>query len=338
MARFQDSSELDTTHYLVNAILCNRFSQTCDERAFLLPSFLPQESLANYSLNFDRITGIIHVTSRFRYVTLKELFLLQGTTSPARSIHIAEFSNGEVSAVRLPENVDHNNQGNIMQDPSQAHDTLGDSSVKICEVKNCSEIRLDHTIAAKNVSAEARKPFQEKGVGLTIDALASMQQALLDSAAHTRSSSSESNNGTISTPATSATSSKFPVPLNSPQVTAGEGLVSCAVSYSLGEDAVRMDMTQITLSAVQDMPSFDVGAKKASRCCEALDLIPQIRYDNLEEPLAHLDLAPPTLKELAYVIQKMFPLASPESPDVEITLDESSGELYLQSVSFKFLS
>ena len=74
-------------------------SRTCDERSFVLPSVCPEESLGVYTVTLDQVTGIFHVASRYRYVSLKEFFEIQQTPSRSRSTHFAEFSKGTVAAV-----------------------------------------------------------------------------------------------------------------------------------------------------------------------------------------------------------------------------------------------
>jgi len=315
----------------VNAILCHQFIQSFDEKTFLLPSALPQESLANYSVNLDVTTGIVHIASRFRYVTLKELFLLRKAKSPADSTPFVEFSNGEVLAVPSHAGAGTHERKHIMQDVLQAKVSKDSSEAR----KKCSDKTSD-TIAADIVFIKSRKPFQKKGARLTIDALASMQPYLLDPAAQTSSPSSGSRIGTDTTPATSATSSNFSLHLDPPKITAPDRESWCrGAVHPLAGNAAHLRLMQVIRSAVQDLPSFHVDTKNISLCCEALNLVHSISNNNLSDPLAFLDLAPSELKEVAHVIEARFVLASPDSPDVEIALDKSSGELYLESVPSK---
>lgn len=313
------------------AILCNEVIQTCDEKTFLLPSAIPQESLANYSVHLDITTGIVHVASRFRYVTLKELFLLRKATSPAYSTPFVEFSNGEVLAVPLYAGTCNYERKDIVQDAFQAQGSTDRSTVQ----QKRSEISSG-SMAVDNVFNKACKPFQEKGAGLTSDALASMQQNNRESATQSSSPSSGSRIGMETTPATSTTSSNFSSPLHSPEITVPDKkALSKASVHAPAGDGAPLPMMQVIRSAVQDLPSFPIDTKSVSLCYEALDLGRSICQKNLNDPLAALDLAPSELKEAAYAVQKKFTLASPDSPDVEIALDEISGDLYLQSIPFK---
>lgn len=53
----------------------------------------------SYSINFDDSTGVFHLTSRYRSLSLKELLELRDPVSPSTSKYIAEFSKGKISAV-----------------------------------------------------------------------------------------------------------------------------------------------------------------------------------------------------------------------------------------------
>lgn len=53
----------------------------------------------SYSINFDDSTGVFHLTSRYRSLSLKELLELRDPVSPSTSMYIAEFSKGKISAV-----------------------------------------------------------------------------------------------------------------------------------------------------------------------------------------------------------------------------------------------
>ncbi len=99
MARFEDNTELNVPCYHANAILRNGISQTYDEHTFLLPTAIPEDGPDQYSVRIDEVTGIIHVASRYRHVSLKELLEIRDPNSPKYLTCLAEFSNGKITAV-----------------------------------------------------------------------------------------------------------------------------------------------------------------------------------------------------------------------------------------------
>lgn len=335
----------------MKAILCNQISQTCDEEAFLLPSVLPQENLANYSVNLDPSTGIFHVASRYRYMKFKEFLELNDSTPVSSSIHALDFSNGKVSAVSLhgssntgrkgrnvrgqprgQQNVDNCNSrlvdarqlpryfptsqapaGNF--GPVKSDDSSSCISPSACSTPLSVPI-LDPIEASNNVTVSAgavpnkyRKPFQEKGSRLTIDALASMQQALIDAAPDTKSSSAESRNDSILTPATSAPSPRYRLALDLPELKVPGGTSSPIIGF------------------------LDLAGHDLLRCCSATGLLTKKPHDEFLELLPHLDLCLTSkVKDVAYAIEKKYsPLC--DSAEVQIALDVSSGELYLSPVA-----
>lgn len=335
----------------MKAILCNQISQTCDEEAFLLPSVLPQENLANYSVNLDPSTGIFHVASRYRYMKFKEFLELNDSTPVSSSIHALDFSNGKVSAVSLhgssntgrkgrtvrgqprgQQNVDNCNSrlvdarqlpryfptsqasaGNF--GPVKSDDSSSCISPSACSTPLSVPI-LDPIEASNNVTVSAgavpskyRKPFQEKGSRLTIDALASMQQALIDAAPDTKSSSAESRNDSISTPATSAPSPRYRFALDLLELKVPGGTSSPIIGF------------------------LDLAGHDLLRCCSATGLLTKKPHDEFLELLPHLDLCLTSkVKDVAYAIEKKYsPLC--DSAEVQVALDVSSGELYLSPVA-----
>ena len=87
--------------YHATARLCNEASQTCDERSFILPSMLPEESLDSYTVSLDEVTGIFHVTSLYRYASLKELLELQNNSKSSGYPDGVEFREGKMTIATL---------------------------------------------------------------------------------------------------------------------------------------------------------------------------------------------------------------------------------------------
>ncbi len=263
-------------------------------------------------------------------MTLKDLFLLRKAISPHDSTPFVEFSNGEVSAVA------HNagartNKKNFLQDAFLAQQSTDSYKAQ----QKCFK-SLSDNIAEDTVSTKARKSGTEKGAELRIDVLALMHQDPLDSTPQSISPSSESCIGTPLTPATSTTSSNFPLPPHIPNPAVPDSQSVCTGEiHFLAGDITYLKTSQLFRLAVQDLPSFDVDTKNVSFCCEGLDLVQPKYYEIFNEPLASLDLASSEFKKIAHAIERKFAFASLDSPDVEIALDESSGELYLQSVPFR---
>jgi len=263
-------------------------------------------------------------------VTLKDLFLLRKAISPHDSTPFVEFSNGEVSAVAQSAGGP-TNKKNFLQDAFLAQQSTDSYKAQ----QKCFK-SLSDNIAEDTVSTKARKSGTEKGAELRIDVLALMHQDPLDSTPQSISPSSESCIGTPLTPATSATSSNFLLPPHSPSSEVPDRQSVCTGEiHFLAGDITYLKTSQLFRLAVQDLPSFDVDTKNVSFCCEGLDLVQSKYHDIFNEPLASLDLASSEFKRIAHAIESKFAFASLDSPDVEIALDESSGELYLQSVPFR---
>lgn len=283
------------------------------------------QNFENYSISLDKDTGILHVASRFRYVTVEELALLrQQSTAPDEKTIVSTQSqstiddkgNTELGSTLPPV---------IARLPFKRQVCTGVTSP-------CNDNRV------KNVSVIARKPFQEKGSRLTIDPFATPQQDLVASAPQTGASASEDWDETISTPASSATSLQFSSHPDSPVSSDNRGDTCTGASFPPAGTALDVCLLQVTQSAVKYMPFFDVDTANRSTCCEALDLVTKSCDSFLDEPLDYLDLAPSKIKEDAYAIDKKFASASQGSPNVVIALDENSGELYLQAVPSNILS